>query len=224
MTKNTQHPMLPESLPNPFNQGYYETEALLKFGFKSVGENVKIAKNTTIIGLSNISLGNNIRIDGNVVIAANSGSLTLGNYIHIGGGCYLGCAGGITMCDFSGLSQGTSIYSGTDDYSGASLTNPTVPLKYLKIKLASVKLGKHVIVGAGTVILPGVTIGDGSSVGALSLVTKSLDDWGIYFGTPAKKLKARRKDILRLEEELVFETTSERATHALTTSRLNSSE
>lgn len=194
--------------PNPFDQGYFESEDLRKFGFKCVGENVKIAKNSTIIGLNNITLGNNVRIDGNVVIAAHSGSLTLGNYIHIGGGCYLGCAGGITLSDFSGLSQGVSVYSGTDDYTGKSLTNPTVPRKYLKVILAPVLLGRHVIVGSGSVILPGVTIGDGSSVGALSLATKSLDEWSVYFGSPATRLKARSKDILALEEQLILETSS----------------
>jgi acetyltransferase-like isoleucine patch superfamily enzyme len=110
--------------------------------------------------------------------------------------------------DFSGLSQGVRIYSGTDDYTGKSLTNPTVPHKYLKVKIAPVILGKHVIVGSGSVILPGLTIGDGSSVGALSLVTKSLDEWGVYFGSPAKKLKARSKDMLKLENELMLEIAS----------------
>ncbi len=194
--------------PNPFNQGYYESEELRKFGFKRIGDNVKIAKNATIIGLNNISLGNNIRIDGNVVIVAHSGSLTLGNYIHIGGGCHLSCAGGITLADFSGLSQGVRIYSGTDDYTGKSLTNPTVPHKYLKVEIAPVILGKHVIVGSGSVILPGVTIGDGSCVGALSLVTKSLDEWGVYFGSPVKKLKDRSKDMLKLEEQFISELAS----------------
>jgi acetyltransferase-like isoleucine patch superfamily enzyme len=205
MTKDKYQDLRQKTLPNPFNQGYFESEELRHFGFKNIGENVKIAKNTTIIGLNNISLGNNILIDGNVVIAAYSGSLTLRNYIHIGGGCFLGCAGGITMSDFSGLSQGVSIYSGTDDYTGKSLTNPTVPRKYLKLKIAPVSLGRHVIIGSGSVILPGVSIGDGSSVGALSLVTKSLEEWGVYFGAPAKKIKARSKDMLKLEDELLLE-------------------
>lgn len=190
---------------NPFDQGYFDSTALKTFGFKSVGENVKIAKNVTIIGLKNISFGNNIRIDGNVVITANSGWLNLGNYIHIGGGCHLTCAGGITMHDFSGISQGVRIYSGSDDYSGKSLTNSTIPHKYLNLKIKPVSLGKHVLVGSGCVILPGVNIGTGSSIGALSLVTKSLDEWGIYFGSPAKKIKSRSKDLLKLEEELINE-------------------
>lgn len=190
---------------NPFDQGYFDSAELRKFGFKSVGENVKIAKNATIIGLNNVSLGNNIRIDGNVVITANSGWLTLGNYIHIGGGCHLSCIGGITLHDFSGISQGVRIYSGSDDYSGKSLTNSTIPRKYLNLKIASVSLERHVIVGSGSVILPGVTIGIGSSIGALSLVTKSLDEWGVYFGSPAKKIKPRSKDILKLEQEFLNE-------------------
>jgi acetyltransferase-like isoleucine patch superfamily enzyme len=195
----------PPGAANPFNQGYYESDELMRFGFRRVGKNVKIAKNSTIIGLNNISIGSNIRIDGNTVIAAHSGFLELGDYIHIGGFCYLGCAGGITMSDFSGLSQGVNIYSGTDDYTGRSLTNPTVPHKYLKLKIAPVHLGRHVIVGSNSVILPGVAIGDGSSVGALSLVTKSLEAWGVYFGAPVKRLKSRSKSLLELEKKLIEE-------------------
>ena len=195
--------------PNPFDPGYFESDELRYFGFRSVGDNVKIAKNSTIIGLSNITLGNNIRIDGNVVIAAYSGSLELGDYIHVGGGCYLGCAGGVKFASFSGLSQGVRIYSGTDDYTGQALTNPTVPSKYQKLHIAPVVLEKHVIIGSGSVILPGVVIGEGSSVGALSLVTKTLDSWGVYFGSPAKRLKARSKNLLDFEKLLIEETSVE---------------
>lgn len=187
---------------NPFDQGYFQDNELKDLGFKDVGENVKIAKNCTILGLENISLGNNIRIDANVVIAAFPGFFKVGDYIHIGAGCYLGCSGGITMSDFSGLSQGVKIYSGTDDYSGKYLTNPTVPHEFVNVKVAPVNLGRHVIVGSGSVILPGVSIGDGSSVGALSLVSKSLEGWGVYFGSPVKKLKSRSKHILELEKNL----------------------
>jgi acetyltransferase-like isoleucine patch superfamily enzyme len=187
---------------NPFDQGYYYDSQLEKFGFKSIGKNVRIAKNSTIIGLQNISLGNDVRIDANVVFAAQAGFLSVGNNIHIGSNCYVGCAGGVTLSDFSGLSQGVSIYSGTDDYSGKSLTNPTVPSEYRSVKIAPVVLGRHVIVGSGSVILPGVFIGDGASIGALSLVTKSLDSWGVYFGSPVRRLKSRSKDLLLLEEIL----------------------
>ncbi|MDD3288181.1 MAG: DapH/DapD/GlmU-related protein [Alphaproteobacteria bacterium] len=190
------------SKTNPFDQGYFQSDELTEFGFKHVGKNVKIAKNCTIVGLENISLGNNVRIDSNVIIAARSGFLKLGDYIHIGGNCFLGCSGGIGLSDFSGLSSGVRIYSGSDDYSGDYLTNPTISQEFLNVKISPVCLGRHVIVGSGSVILPGVTIGDGSAVGALSLVNKSCDAWGIYSGIPAQRRKDRSRRLLDMERQL----------------------
>ena len=183
--------------------GYYTELDLKDAGFKSLGENISIAKNCTFIGLPNISIEDNVRIDGYCsVIAAGSGYVNLGSYVHIGGYCALYGGSGIIMDDFSGLSQGVRIYSGTDDYSGEYLTNPTVPKKYTRVAQGEVVLRRHVIIGSGSVILPGITIGEGASVGALSLVNKSLDDWGVYFGAPAKRLRSRSKNLLKLEEQL----------------------
>ncbi|MDA9559164.1 acyltransferase [Alphaproteobacteria bacterium] len=188
---------------NPFDQGYFCSEDLKNMGFKNVGTNVKIAKNCTIIGLQNINIKNNVRIDGGVTISCEHGNLNIGNYIHIGGNCHLACAGGITLDNFSGLSQGVRVYSSTDDYSGKSLTNPTIPSTYLKTITKPVNIGKHVIIGSGSVVLPGVVIGMGSSVGALSLVTKPLNNWGVYFGIPVKKLKNRNKSLLEKEKKFM---------------------
>ncbi|MDE2306225.1 MAG: acyltransferase [Gammaproteobacteria bacterium] len=197
----------PAGRSNPFDPGYFDTTELRDFGFAAVGENVKIARNCTIIGLQNIRIGNDVRIDGQVVIAAHTGSLVLGDHIHIGGSCYLGCAGGIELADFAGLSQGVRIYSATDDYSGGALTNPTVPHGYLKLKVGPVVLGRHAIVGSGSVILPKIAVGEGVAVGALSLVTKSLPDWGIYAGTPARRIHSRSKELLAFEARLLAERT-----------------
>jgi galactoside O-acetyltransferase len=187
---------------NPFDEGFYHETDLRQFGFKQVGNDVRIARNCTIIGLHNISIGDHVRIDSNVVIAAGSGELVIGSYIHIAAGCYLSAVGGLVLHDFSGLSQGVKIYTATDDYSGETLTNPTVPKQFKNVEVARVVLGKHVIIGAGAVILPGCEIGEGSSVGALSLVTKSLEPWGVYFGSPVKRLKARSQKLLELEQQL----------------------
>lgn len=193
-------------MKNLFDPGYYTEHELKEAGFKKIGHNVKIAKTSTIIGLENISIGNNVRIDGYCsIIAAGQGWLTIGSFIHIGGYCLLIAGDGISMQDFSGLSQGVRIYSRTDDYSGQYLTNPTVPEKYTGISRGVVTLGKHAIIGSGSIILPKVTVGEGSSVGALSLVNRSLEPWYIYVGCPAKKLKERSKRILELEAQLMDE-------------------
>jgi galactoside O-acetyltransferase len=101
------------------------------------------------------------------------------------------------------LSQRVSIYSATDDYTGTALTNPTVPREYLNVRTAPVHLGRHVIVGSGSVILPGVWIGEGAAVGALSLVHRDLPEWGIYAGTPARRLRDRSKAMLAAEATLL---------------------
>lgn len=188
---------------NPLSPGYWHEHELRDMGFKSVGKNVQISKNCTVIGLENIEIGDNVRIDGYCsIFASGEGWVKLGSFIHIGSYCLLSAGDGIQMDDFSGLSQGVKIYSRTDDYSGRYLTNPTVPDRYTGITRGIVSLGKHAIVGSESVILPKVSIGEGSSVGALSLVTKSLEPWGVFFGAPAKRLKSRSKKLLTLEAEL----------------------
>ncbi len=189
---------------NPFLTGYYNQNELRSFGFKAVGNNVKIAKNCTILGLHNISIGDNVIIDAFCsIIATGSGELKLGSFIHIGAYCHLLANDGIDIQDFSGLSQGVKIYSKTDDYSGNSMTNPTIPSKYKSIKKGKVTIEKHVIIGANSVILPNVTIGEGVSVGALSLVSTNLESWTMYFGNPLKKFFKRSKKLLELKEKFL---------------------
>jgi galactoside O-acetyltransferase len=187
---------------NIFDPGYYTEDDLNQVGFKKLGKNIRISKNCTIITPENISIGNNVRIDSYCsIIASGKTNISIGNNIHIAAYCYLAGGAGIELHDFSGLSQRVSIYSKTDDYSGKYLTNPTIPAKYSGVTEGQVILKRHAIVGSGSVIFPGVTIEEGVAVGAMSLVTKSLEEWGIYFGIPAKRLKNRSKSLLGLEDE-----------------------
>ena len=181
---------------------YYSERELKKIKFSSLGKNVLIKKNAALYFTENISIGSNVRIDDNVIIVASNkkNPIKIGDYVHIASNCYLAGSSGIEMMDFTTLAPGVLMFSGSDDYSGKKLTNPTVEKKYIGGKVGKVTLCKHVIIGANSVILPKVTINEGSSVGALSLVNKNLDSWGVYFGVPAKKLKSRSKNILKLEK------------------------
>lgn len=179
-------------MENPFDAGYYTDADLKNFGFRSLGTNISIAKDCTLVNLETISIKSNVRIDSYTTIISGGDGVSIGNFVHIGGGSYLGGLFGITMEDFSGLSQGVRIYSGTDDYSGGSFTNPTVPEEYIKVKRGHVKLEKHVIIGSGSIILPGCTLAEGSSVGALSVIRKSTKAWKVYLGNPAKPVLKRK--------------------------------
>lgn len=179
---------------------FYSEEELKELGLKSYGKNVLIGRNAILYNPEKLSLGHDVRIDDFTII---SGNVTLHNYIHISHFCGLyGGDEGIEMMDFSGLSSKVNIYAVSDDYSGASMTNPMVPLEYKKTMISGkVTLEKHSILGNNSVVLPGVTISEGSSVGSMSLCSKTTEPWSIYVGIPAKKLKDRKKDILDLEKQ-----------------------
>lgn len=182
------------------NNGFYNSRQLRKFGFKSVGENVLVAKDAIVIGFENIAIGNNVKIDSNVTLAASGGTLSLGNWIHIGGSSHLSCSGGIVLKDFVTISQGVKIYSASDDYSGDTLTNPTVAEKYKNVERESVLVEKHVIIGSNSVVAPGTILEIGVAIGALSFAKGRLEAWNIYGGNPIQKLKARRSGLLEIEK------------------------
>lgn len=169
--------------------------------FSSVGENVRISDRATFYNTGNITLGNNVRIDDFCVLSAGVGGIQVGDYVHIAVYSSLIGAGKVTLSNFCNISSRVSIYSSNDDYSGTTMTNPTVPSQYTGVTHADVFLGKHVIVGSGSVILPGVTLEEGVAVGALSLVTKNCGAFSIYVGNPAKRIKERKRDLLRLEKQ-----------------------
>jgi galactoside O-acetyltransferase len=177
-------------------------EAVHQLGFASVGEHVQISDRASFYGVDRIVVGNNVRIDDFCVLAAGVGGILIGDYVHIAVGSSLVGAGKITLSDFSGLSSRVAIYSSSDDYSGATLTNPTVPTEFTGVTHGDVHLGKHVIVGSGSVILPSVTLEIGVAIGALTVIAKSCVAFGIYSGNPARRISERRQDLLELESRL----------------------
>lgn len=188
---------------NLFDVGYYDEHALRAMGFGAVGENVRIAKNCVIVGdLANIRLGNQVRMDVFGTLIA-TGPITIGSYVHIAAYAHLSAGDGIVLEDFSGLSHGVKLYSRTDDYSGAYLTNPMVPAAYTGVIAGKVVIGRHAILGANAVVLPGVTVGEGCSVGAQSLVKADLEPWGMYAGCPVRRIRERARTLLALEAALL---------------------
>lgn len=182
---------------------FYNASELLKIGFKSVGKNVLISDKCSIYNPNNISIGDNVRIDDFCVISAGEGGIQIGNYVHIAIYCSLIGDGKIILEDFSGLSSRVSIYSSSEDYGGEFLTNPMVDREYKKLIIGDVKLGKHVVVGSGSIILPNIHIGNCSSVGAMSLVNKNVEEYKIVAGIPARVIKNRSKQLVNLECEFL---------------------
>ena len=174
---------------------FYRREELNNIGFKEIGDNVKISRNACFYSVNDIVIGNNVRIDDFCIL---SGKIKLGNNIHISAytGLFAGDVG-IYLEDFCTVSSRCCIYALNDDYSGDYLTNPMVPSKWRNVKEELVLLKTFSIIGSGCTILPGVTIGEGVAVGAMSLVKDDLENWNVYAGVPCKKIKERNTKMLR---------------------------
>jgi acetyltransferase-like isoleucine patch superfamily enzyme len=180
---------------------YYTESQLLKIGFRHLGKNVKISDRSAIYNPEKIEIGDYSRIDDFCVV---SGVVKIGKYVHIAPHCLVaGGDPGIVLDDFAGLAYFVQVFSQSDDYSGHTLTNPTVSSKYKMEKKAAVHIGRHVIVGAGSIVMPGVQLAEGCSVGALTLVHKTTEPWGIYAGNPCKRIKERKRDLLQLETQFL---------------------
>jgi galactoside O-acetyltransferase len=190
-------------MQRPDDDRYFTEQELRDMKFRSLGTDVLIARTCRLYVPEYISIGDRTVIDDFCVI---SGNIDFGANVHIAHGCRV-IAGreGVKMADFSGLAFDVTIFAQSDDYSGASLTNPTVPMKYRNISRGRVEIGRHAIIGAGTIIFPGVNVGEGASVGAASMVTKALEPWTVNFGAPTKRLRQREKTMLALEKQYLEE-------------------
>ncbi len=184
---------------------YYTTEELREMGFAALGKKVLISRKASIYNPVRIAIGDHVRIDDFCVLSAGEGGIELGSYVHVAVYSALIGAGRISIADYAGLSSRVSVYSSNEDYSGAFMTNPTVPRKFTNVSILPVSIGKHVIIGSGSVILPGSTLQQGVAVGALSLVKGNCDEFGVYAGVPARRIGERKRDLLQLEARMVQE-------------------
>lgn len=178
---------------------FFEKEHL---GLKRVGKSTLISDKAVFHNPGKISIGEHCRIDDFAVLSAGEEGIEIGDYVHIS--CYVALIGKkkITIKDFAGLSSRVIVYSSSDTYDGTCLTGPCVPVELTKVIHAPVTLGKHVVIGTGSVILPGITLGDGCAVGAMSFVTTSFPDNHMIKGIPATSTKKRKLDIYRLEQKI----------------------
>ena len=172
-------------------------QELKNIGLKSFGENVKISRNAILYTPNQIEIGDQVRIDDFCTL---SGKITIGSYVHLSQFVSLyGGKAGITFHDFIAVAARTMIYAISDDYINPNLETPMVPMKYKRMIEEEVVIQSHVIFGANTIVLPGVTISEGSTLGAMSLVIKNTEKYSVNLGIPAKKIRERSRGVLDLE-------------------------
>ncbi|MGH7742299.1 MAG: acyltransferase [Candidatus Eiseniibacteriota bacterium] len=184
--------------PRPGTTSYYDAGELASLGLKRCGSDVQLSRHARIYSPETIEIGEHSRIDDFCIL---SGPLTIGNFVHIAAYVALFGRGGIILEDYVGISARTLVYSVSDDFSGGHLAGPTIPEAHRGVTSAPVIFRRFSIVGAGSVILPGVTLDEGAAIGAMSLVRTNAPAWKVSVGVPAKPIKDRARDMVGLAGE-----------------------
>ncbi|HYI10856.1 MAG TPA: acyltransferase [Thermoanaerobaculia bacterium] len=184
--------------------GNYTPEELQALGFRSVGNHVQIHRTVQIFGAANLTIGSHVRIDVFAVLSAGASGFTIEDHVHIASNAsILGAGAPVLLSAFSGVSPRATLFTSTDDFSGGYLSGPTVPSEFTNVRSGPITLGRHAIVGAGSIVLPGVTIGTAATVGALTLVKHDVEEFTIVAGNPLRVVGRRGDGLLELERELL---------------------
>jgi acetyltransferase-like isoleucine patch superfamily enzyme len=164
-----------------------------EIGFRHAGEGLRISRRAVFFAPERISIGRETRIDAFCALSAGAGGLTIGRNVHLSAHNVVVGQARVDIGDFCTVSVRCSIFSSNDDYAGAAMANPTVPDRYRLAVDLPVRLEDHVIIGAGSVVLCGVTIGQSAAVGALSLVKRDVPAFAIVAGAPARVIGERHR-------------------------------
>jgi acetyltransferase-like isoleucine patch superfamily enzyme len=181
------------------NSDFLPREVLESLGFARLGDDVLIHSSAVIVDCSKISLGSRVRIDPFVIIS-NRGGVEFGNNVHIGGHSVLAGPAAVRFDDFVNISHYVGIYTANEDFTGRTLSNPTVA-GFGAARIASISFGRHSGVGAGSLVLPGARFEEGSILGAMSRIGRPMKPWTTYAGIPARRVRERRRDALVDEQE-----------------------
>jgi acetyltransferase-like isoleucine patch superfamily enzyme len=183
---------------------YLTEHDLQDFGFKSIGKNIQIDSTCVFVGEKNMEIGSNIRIDAYCIL---KGNICLKNNIHIGPHSVLSGSGGKIIIDScSVMSNGAYLYTATDDFIGDHLASlPYIPEQYKKVRCGDIYMGKAVVLGSRTTVLPDVNIGDGATTSIGSIIRKNVPAGSVCIadGTNIKIIKTRNiEKLLMMQKDI----------------------
>jgi acetyltransferase-like isoleucine patch superfamily enzyme len=155
--------------------------------FKRIGDNVIFEKGVFVFHPENIEIGDNVYIGYNTVLEGYyKNKMIIGDHTWIGPGCFFHSAGGIKIGKAVGVGPGVKIL--TSVHKEDDLSKPII---FNDLEFGEVIIEDGCDVGMGSIILPGVKTGEGSIIGAGSIVTKNIPPYSVVAGNPAKSLRKR---------------------------------
>lgn len=161
-----------------------------KIKYASIGKNSYIYNPMIISDAKKISIGNNVKVLDNARISIYDNEKNE-IIVHIDNDCYIGYNFSILAKEKVCIEKNVLIASNVLISSENHGMDPECGLSYMDQPLVgkNVRIGEGTWIGEKVCILPGVNIGKKCIVGAGSVVTKSMPDYSIVGGNPAKVLK-----------------------------------
>ena len=132
------------------------------------------------------SCGDNVAIYDNVIMN-NIEKMDIGCGVAFNSGAYIEAYGGIRIGNNVGISQGVSIFTTNHVFDRTD-----IPHSEQGLEKAEVVIGNDVWLGSKSTVLMGVTIGNGCVVGSGAVVSKSLPEYSVSVGVPAKVIRMRK--------------------------------
>lgn len=163
----------------------------VKARLKYCGKNVLVYPLVKIIRAERMEIDDYSRICDYVYIDAGKW-VKIGKYCMITWHSIIEGGGGVLLGDRVFLGPATKLLTSTYEINGF-YGNEFLPEGTRGFQYGDIIINDDAYIGANSVIMPGVTIGEGAVVGANSLVDRNLKPWGIYFGNPVKLIGMREQ-------------------------------
>jgi acetyltransferase-like isoleucine patch superfamily enzyme len=158
--------------------------------FRRIGGHVIFEAGVMVWHPETIILGENVYVGhGAMLKGYYNSTMEIGDNTWIGQQVFIHSGGGVRIGNCVGIGPAVKILTSAHAEEGVE-----IPILFSRIETAPVIIEDDCDLGVGSIILPGVTVGRGTQVGAGAVVTKSVPPYSVVAGVPAKVLRSRLDD------------------------------
>lgn len=157
--------------------------------FAACGVDCVFESGVLVFHAENIELGDNVYVGHQTILKAYyKNRMTIGSETWIGQQCFFHSAGGLHIGAHVGIGPGVRIITSAHEEAGRE-----IPILFSPVKFNEVRIEDDADIGAGAIVMPGVTIGRGAQIGAGAVVTNDIPAYSVAIGVPARVIRERSK-------------------------------